>query len=504
MAVSEKGPLTISITSRPRQDSDTSLKTPRTARFAEATSVNSPIEPTKSSLPFRNLTPPTNHYMPEPQPSDVGFAYTHHSVEMEETDNHYLPPPTPKSPLKSPLKSALKSPGLPRHHANPLSPTFQNVKDYESHLEKREELTEQEQAKDIKVKTRVRMAKLILRGVNFSCSLIVLSMLAATFSIFNATRSIPPRNNLPPWAEGTKTWPQITLLVIACISLFMSMVIFWAYWRGGHRRAEKVAVYYTAFAVVFFVFSIIMWGIGAAILNQSKATGNGKDIWGWSCKDNKRRELFQQEVSYSLICRLQDWSLVCCIIEVVVETLTIAIYGIVFYRFYSKRRLRKSMAVRDRARSDMYLAQLRSQSAPNTPGFGPLSPRDGGWRPPPGHSMYKDPLAQAEEGDSESVQYATKKTVNEPQPFKLQAPPIKIHGATPKQQQGAFPSPIEESPASPSFPPAERNLGHVEAAPGEIQYAAVPIPGSYASPLASPSYPPAQQQAHGFDFGLQR
>ena len=154
MAVTEKGPLNISI-SRPRQDSTASqisLKSPRTARFAEATSVNSPIEPTKSSLPFRNLIPPTNHYMPQPQPSDVGFSYAHQSVEMEETDRNYLPPPTPKSPLKSPLKSALKSPGLPRNNTiNPLSPTFANVdvKDYENNLEKQEEKTDKEQAKDL-------------------------------------------------------------------------------------------------------------------------------------------------------------------------------------------------------------------------------------------------------------------------------------------------------------------------------------------------------------------
>ena len=130
-------------------------------------------------------------------------------------------------------------------------------------------------------------------------------MLAATFTIFNATKALPARNNLPPWAPNTPLWPQITLLVIAGISLFMSVVILYAYWRGGHRRAEKVAVYYTTFAVVFFVFSIVMWGVGAGILNQSKASGGGQDIWGWSCKDNKRRQLFQDDVSYSLVCRLQ-------------------------------------------------------------------------------------------------------------------------------------------------------------------------------------------------------
>src|SRR5579871_3862871 len=152
---------------------------------------------------------------------------------------------------------------------------------------------------------RVRAAKFFLRGVNFSCSLIVLSMVATTITIFNATRTLPPRNNLPPWAKGTNPWPQIVLLSIASASLFMCVIIFYGYLRGGHRRAEKVAVYYTSFAVLFFCFSIVMWAVGAAILNTSRANGNGQDIWGWSCKDNKRRDLFQAEVSYALICRLQ-------------------------------------------------------------------------------------------------------------------------------------------------------------------------------------------------------
>lgn len=85
----------------------------------------------------------------------------------------------------------------------------------------------------------------------------------------------------------------------------MCLVIFYGYWRGGHRRAEKVAVYYTTFAVTSFAFSIVMWGVGAAILNESKRNGNGTDMWGWSCKDNKRRSLFQDDVSYALLCRLQ-------------------------------------------------------------------------------------------------------------------------------------------------------------------------------------------------------
>lgn len=182
----------------------------------------------------------------------------------------------------------------------------------------------------------------------------------------------------------------------------------------------------------------------------------------------------------------------------------IIIYGIVFYRFWSKRKLRKSMAARDKARSDLYLAQLRSQSAPNTPGFGPMSPRSGGWKPPPGHPNYVDPHSAAENGQGEGVQYA--REIAQPQPFSLQAPPIRIQGATPKVEQTGFDTPQRVNTVSPPLPPnspsQERQNDHVPAAPGEQQYAAVPIPGAY-TPLASPSYPqqPAPTHQQGFDFG---
>lgn len=345
-------------------------------------------------------------------------------------------------------------------------------------------------------------------------------MLATAFSIFNATKHLPKRNNLPPWAPAQKIWPQVLLLVIACISLVFSVFVMIAYSRGGHHRAEKVAAYYTVFAVGFFIFSIIMWAVGAIVFNQSKSQGNGKDMWGWSCVENPRRHLFEDDVAYSLMCRLQvsnsasfhrfsansnpqNWSLVCCIIEVVVETLCIIIYAIVFYRFWSKRKLRKSMAVRDKARSDLYLAQLRSQSAPNTPGFGPLSPRSGGWKPPPGHPQYYDPQSAAENGESDKVQYAYAREIAQPQPFSLQAPPIKVTGATPKVDQDGFQPPVRTQTSSPPVSPGfhERQNDHVGAAPGEQQYASVPIPGAY-QPLASPSYPPQPaSHAPGFDFG---
>jgi hypothetical protein len=442
--------------------------------------------------------------MAQAQPSDIGFGYISENDPARHSQG--VPVEVPVTP-GSPLKSAMKIPGTPgRKIDNPLSPTFRE----EQILEKHEEMTEKEQANDLVrtlktiSPTRVRFAKFILRGVNFSCSLIVLAMLSTTFTIFNATRHLPARNNLPAWANGTKTWPQYTVLAIACVSLALCLVVFWNYWRGGHRRAEKVAVYYTLFAVGYFIFSTIMWGVAAGILQGTKSNSNNKDIWGWSCVDNKRRELFQEEVDYALVCRLQvslitrllvimsnrkqNWSLVCCIIEIVLESITIILYGVVFYRYYSKQRLRKSMDIRDRARSDLYLAQLRSQSAPNTPGFGPLSPSYSTYAksprfPPAAYNASS--VSAAEDGLAGTRFIEAKSTANTSKPFALQPPPIKVHSATPKTTQNGF------------EPRKERVIEHVAAAPGEQTYDAVPIPGAYASPLASSSMMQPQHTRFG-------
>jgi len=148
------------------------------------------------------------------------------------------------------------------------------------------------------------------------------------------------------------------------------------------------------------------------------------------------------------------------------------------------------MDVRDRARSDLYLAQLRSQSAPNTPGFGPMSPSYSQHvkspRFPP--SIFdKNSQSTAEEGFAGTRFVEAKPaSVIAAKPFTLQPPPIKVHDATPKIAQNGF-----------EAPPQERVIEHVAAAPGEQTYAAVPIPGAYASPLTSPGLAQPQQERFG-------
>ena len=130
------------ITIRPRTSSDSSslsVKTPRTARFAEATSVNSPIEPPKKARnPFAGPAIVTTHYIPQPQVSDVGFGYMS-SDEIKQTTVEV--PMTPKTPMRS----ALKVPGTPARFIDPRSPTFNE----ETELEKQELKTEKQNAVDL-------------------------------------------------------------------------------------------------------------------------------------------------------------------------------------------------------------------------------------------------------------------------------------------------------------------------------------------------------------------
>jgi hypothetical protein len=74
--------------------------------------------------------------VPQVQVGDLGFGYINEKRESVAM---------PASP-RSPLKSAMRFPGSPRTiNGNPLSPTFRE----ETILERREELTEKEQARDL-------------------------------------------------------------------------------------------------------------------------------------------------------------------------------------------------------------------------------------------------------------------------------------------------------------------------------------------------------------------
>jgi hypothetical protein len=81
--------------------------------------------------------------MAQSQPSDIGFGYISQNDPSRQSLG--VPVEVPITPA-SPLKSAMRVPGTPgRKIDNPLSPTFRE----EQILEKHEQMTEKEQAKDL-------------------------------------------------------------------------------------------------------------------------------------------------------------------------------------------------------------------------------------------------------------------------------------------------------------------------------------------------------------------
>jgi hypothetical protein len=117
--------------------STNSLKSPRKARFAEATSVLSP-----ATGPGEHRSPFADPKMAEDahKPSDVGFGYIADNQPREQFA-------TVRSNTENgqPLKSAMKTPGTAGRLLNPLSPTFKEEVD----LERQEDKTDKEQARDL-------------------------------------------------------------------------------------------------------------------------------------------------------------------------------------------------------------------------------------------------------------------------------------------------------------------------------------------------------------------
>jgi len=110
--------------------SNSSLKSPRTARFAEATSIHSPIEQSEAQRsPFAD--PPKKRSQGDV--GDVGFGYV-------AANNYHADDQVPMSPFRPDLKVPQTAKSL-----NPLSPTFRE----EYMLEKQEKKAEVENARDM-------------------------------------------------------------------------------------------------------------------------------------------------------------------------------------------------------------------------------------------------------------------------------------------------------------------------------------------------------------------
>lgn len=115
--------------------SGSSMKSPRTARFAEATTIHSPVDQPRS--PFAD--PPKNQV--QGNVADVGFGYVNTPAQHADDSR----------PPLSPFRPDLKVPDTAKS-LNPMSPTFRE----EYMLGKQEKSAEKENARDLVRKSLCR------------------------------------------------------------------------------------------------------------------------------------------------------------------------------------------------------------------------------------------------------------------------------------------------------------------------------------------------------------
>ncbi|KAJ5472061.1 hypothetical protein N7539_008630 [Penicillium diatomitis] len=114
-------------------------------------------------------------------------------------------------------------------------------------------------------------------------------------------------------------------------SLSTCLTVFWGYWKGAHRQAEKITIYDTIFSIGFFAFHFIMWIIATSIDPNNKVTSNGEDIWDWFCTANTWKQLLSHTISCTRLCRLQKRDSFSIAIGIVINLVVLLVYGIGAY-----------------------------------------------------------------------------------------------------------------------------------------------------------------------------
>lgn len=171
----KRRPAALNLTQARKSSTDSSssyssLQKPRTPRFAEATSVHSPVDGPRP--PF--AADSEKSYVAQAQPGDIGFGYINNQESI----------PVPMTP-KTPLKSAMKVPGTPgRRFDNPMSPTFRQ----QDMLEKREAATDKEQERDL-----------------------VCSRFTVYFALSAKLTTIVESQDASSYGEGCPSWSQLQL-----------------------------------------------------------------------------------------------------------------------------------------------------------------------------------------------------------------------------------------------------------------------------------------------------
>jgi hypothetical protein len=98
--------------------------------------------------------------------------------------------------------------------------------------------------------------------------------------------------------------PQAILLAVSSISLALSLSIVWAYFQGGHTRAERCAGWRSVTGCGLIVLNVVGWALGGGFFLFSDKHMKQGSLWSATCYPSKNEKEING-VDMGILCRLQ-------------------------------------------------------------------------------------------------------------------------------------------------------------------------------------------------------
>ncbi|KAK3049600.1 hypothetical protein LTR09_009021 [Extremus antarcticus] len=211
------------------------------------------------------------------------------------------------------------------------------------------------QTADTKIKSRIRLLRLISRSLAVLLSAATLAPLAMTLIKFFQTRNeemIVDGVSRTAWASGTIAWYTYMYFGISTVSFLLNAAIMISYCRGT-KQANTTAQYAGYWSALIMGAHVVVWAISVGVYRYGKEPVDGKfrDLWGWSCSEAANAIQEQvTNVNFEQYCSIQTTSFFTGIANTVAGLLSALIYVYAIVRMRSKKKIQR---VHDSAREPL-------------------------------------------------------------------------------------------------------------------------------------------------------
>ena len=173
------------------------------------------------------------------------------------------------------------------------------------------------EVEDQRLKTRIRLLRLISRLIAAVLSAVTLTPQAMTIAKYLQTEHKPVTpDGQTAWASDCVTAYTYMYTGVSAVSVALHTAILIAYTRGVKRaNAVNSINSYWSYAVEFG--HVIVWVLGAGAYRYGKGPvqGHAKDLWGWTCSaEAEKLQAVVRDVDFDVFCRIQvslslsDWA----------------------------------------------------------------------------------------------------------------------------------------------------------------------------------------------------